>query len=178
MLLPILIPALLFPQVPLAAPATYGQAPDARIPNAVEVAPGIFVHRSAPNAETYAALKAAGIQKVIDVRRDGEPGASMDEEQTRLALLGIAYYRYAVPVAPPKGDYDRFRAILREAKGMRVLVHCGDGNRASALLCGWLILDRQMAPERALEMAHRNGMRRADTEESLKRMLASYGRAS
>lgn len=166
MLLPFLLPALL------------AQAPDSRIPNAVEVAPGVFVHRSAPGPEAYAALKAAGIQKVIDVRRDGEPGANLAEEQSMLAALGIAYYRYAVTVAPPKGDYDRFRAILREAKGMRVLVHCGDGNRASALLCGWLILDRQMAPDRALEIAHRNGMRRADTEDSLKRMLATYGRES
>ncbi len=164
--------------LPLMLPVLIAQAPDARIPNAVEIAPGVFVHHSAPDPAAYAALKAAGIQKVIDVRRDGEPGANVAEEQSQLAALGIAYYRYAVPVAPPKGDYDRFRAILREAKGMRVLVHCGDGNRASALLCGWLILDRQMAPERALEVAHRNGLRRADTEDSLKRMLAGYGRAS
>ncbi len=160
--------------LPLLLPALLLQAPV--IPNTLEVAPGVFVLRGAPDAGTYATLKAAGIQKVIDVRRDGEPGARHSEEMVQLQALGIAYYRYAVPVAPPKADFDRVRQLLQESRGTRILIHCGDGNRASALVCGWLILDRAMAPTRALELAHRGGMGRPDTEEALRRMLLSYGR--
>lgn len=165
MLLPLLIPALLM------------QAPTSPIPNSLEIAPGVFVLKGAPTAETFASLKQAGIQLVIDVRRDGEPGIHHGAEGNQLQMLGIAYYRYAVTPAPPKADFDGVRAILQEHRGTKILIHCGDGNRASALVCSWLILDRNVPPAKAMALAHQGGLRRPDTEEALKHTLAAHGRA-
>ncbi len=160
----------------LLLPVLMIQAPMPAL-DAVEVTPGLFIHRSAPRPGTYEALKVARITHVIDVRRDGEPGMNSDIEMEGLARLGILYSRYTVTVAPPKADFEYFRTILRGLpSGSRVLVHCGDGNRASALVCAWLIMDRGFKPEQATKIAHNAGLRRPDTEAALQKFLSSHGK--
>ena len=162
--LSLLLPVLLL-QAPASAPL-------------LELAPRVYVLKGAPTPATYEALKDAHITFVIDLRRDGEPGANHGAEQAALAALGINYYRYAVGAAPSRADFTRLREILREVPaGTRVMVHCGDGNRASAVVCAWMVMDRQIQVDRALELAHGGGLRRPDTEEALRGYLKAMGRA-
>lgn len=159
----------------LLLPVLLVQAPAA--PPIVELAPRLYVLKGAPNPATYQALVEAHITYVIDLRRDGEPGANQAAECAALAAKGIHYYRYAISAAPPRADFQRLREIIRELPaGARILIHCGDGNRASAVVCAWMVMDRNYQVDQALELAHGGGLRRTDTEEALRGYLKAMGR--
>ncbi len=157
--IPILIPALVL----VASPG---------IPDAVDLSHGVFVLKGAPTSATYAALRAERITHVISLRRDGEPGFDPDGEAAAVQARGVEYVRLAIPKAPSRADLDLFRSILRGLPpGSRVLVHCGDGNRASAAVCAFLVLDKGIQAETALAEAKTNGMRLPETERALRRYL-------
>ena len=161
--LSLLLPVLLM-QAPASAPI-------------LELGPRVYVLKGAPTPATYEALKALHITSVIDLRRDGEPGANHTAEQSALAMMGVDYYRYAIGPTPNRADFTRLREIIRGVpSGTRVLVHCGDGNRASAVVCAWMVMDRQFQVERAMALAHEGGLRRPDTEEALLGYLKAMGR--
>ena len=158
----------------LLLPALMLQAQDSVIPRAVEVRPGVFVLKGLPNEETCVALKKNRITHVVDLRRDGEPSLNCEAESIRMQEAGIHYLRYAINTAPPAGDFDFLRSFLKDLpKGSRVLFHCGDGNRAAAAVCPWLVLDKGVPVEEAIRVAKRAGLQRADTEEALRRSLSS-----
>ena len=77
----------------LLLPALTLQAQDSAIPNSVEVRPGVFVLRGAPNQATCDAMKKEHITHVIDLRRDEEPNLDCESESSRLQELGINYQR-------------------------------------------------------------------------------------
>ncbi|HJU84102.1 MAG TPA: hypothetical protein VJ600_07810 [Holophagaceae bacterium] len=161
--IPLLIPALLL----LAAPG---------VPDALELTPGVYVLEGAPTAATYASLRSAKISYVINLRRDGEPGFDPGEESAALGALGVNYIRLAIGKAPARADLDLFRSILRDLpKNARILVHCGDGNRASAAVCAFLVLDRGMKADTALAEARTSGLRLPETERALRRYLGQEG---
>jgi hypothetical protein len=129
----------------LLLPALVLQVQASAIPSAVEVRSGVFVLRGAPGDETYAGIKTQRITCVIDLRRDGEPNLNCELESSRLQEMGVQYMRYAIGRTPPAGDFDFLRSILRDLpNGARVLIHCNDGNRAAAVACSWLVLDKGM----------------------------------
>ncbi len=162
--LPLLLPALLLMQAPAPAPI-------------LELAPRLYVLKGAPTPATYQALVETHITYVIDLRRDGEPGANQGAECAALGALSINYYRYAVSATPSRADFNRLREIIRELpSGARVLIHCGDGNRASAVVCASLVMDRNLQVDKALALAHNGGLRRPDTEEALRTYLRAMGR--
>lgn len=164
----------------LILPALVAQAPspDAANPPLVEAKSGVFILRGSPGPGTFATLKAMKFGTVIDLRRDGEGGGSAELEQSQLAALGITYIRYTVAPAIPPADLDFLRQLIRDsAKGSRVLVHCDDGNRASAAVCAWLVLDKGMNREEALKRAHEGGLRMPATEAALGRYLEGKGKA-
>ena len=162
----------------LLLPALVLQAQDSAIPGAREVRPGIFVLRGVPGAETCAAIKRQHITHVIDLRRDGEANLNCESEATRMQDMGIQYVRYAVSRTPPAGDFDFLRAFLRDLpKGSKVLIHCGDGNRAAAMVCPWLVLDKGIPVEEALRIAKTAGLQLPETENAVRKYLSSKGRA-
>jgi protein tyrosine phosphatase (PTP) superfamily phosphohydrolase (DUF442 family) len=158
----------------LLLPALVLQAQDSAIPGAVEVRPGMFVLRGVPNEATCAAIKKQHITHVIDLRRDGEANLNCESEASRLQDMGVQYVRYAVSRTPPAGDFEFLRAFLRELpKGSKVLIHCGDGNRAAAMICPWLVLDKGVPIEKALRMAKDAGLQLPETENAMRRYIAS-----
>jgi protein tyrosine phosphatase (PTP) superfamily phosphohydrolase (DUF442 family) len=158
----------------LLLPALVFQAQDSVIPRAVEVRPGVFVLKGLPNEETCVALKKNRFTHVVDLRRDGEPSLNCEAEASRMMDLGIQYLRYAINTAPPAADFDFLRSFLKDLpKGSRVLFHCGDGNRAAAAVCPWMVLDKGVPLEEAIRVAKRAGLQRTDTEEALRRYLSS-----
>lgn len=156
----------------LLLPALVLQAQDSAIPGAVEVRPGVFVLRGVPNEETCAAIKKQHITHVIDLRRDGEPSLNCESEASRLQDLGVQYLRYAVSKTPPVGDFDFLRGFLRDLpRGAKVLLHCSDGNRAAAMICPWLVLDKGVPIEKALRMAKDAGMQLPETENAVRKYI-------
>lgn len=161
----------------LLLPALVLQAESSAIPGAVEVRSGIFVLRGTPNEETCAALKKQRITHVIDLRRDSEPNLNCESEASRMQELGIQYLRYAITKAPPPGDFDFLRTILKGLpQGAKVLLHCNNGNRAAAAVCPWLVLDKGMPLDEAMRIAKVAGLQLPETEEAVRRYLGSKGR--
>jgi protein tyrosine phosphatase (PTP) superfamily phosphohydrolase (DUF442 family) len=162
----------------LLLPALMIQVQAAEIPGAVEVRPGVFVLRGLPSDETCVAIKRFKITHVVDLRRDGEPNLDCESESTRLQELGVQYMRYAVGKTPPAADFEFLRTFLNELpRGSKVLFHCSNGNRAAAVVCPWLVLDKGMSLEEALKVARSAGLKLPETEEAMRSYLRSKGRA-
>ncbi len=162
----------------LLLPALVLQAQDSLIPGAMEVRPGIFVLRGAPDDGTCAAIKKQHVTHVIDLRRDGEPDLNCQSEAVRMQDLGVQYLRYAIGKTPPAGDFDFLRTILRDLpRGAKVLLHCSNGNRAAAAICPWLVLDKGMPMEEALRIAKLAGLKLPETEAAVRSYIGSKGRA-
>jgi protein tyrosine phosphatase (PTP) superfamily phosphohydrolase (DUF442 family) len=156
----------------LLLPALVLQAQESAIPGTVEVRPGVFVHRGVPDEGTFIAIKKQKVTHVIDLRRDGEHGLNCEAEASRLQDMGVQYIRYAITRTPPAGDFDFLRSFLRELpRGSKVLIHCNDGNRASAVVCTWLVLDKGMPLEEAIKLSRMAGLQFPETEQALRRYL-------
>jgi protein tyrosine phosphatase (PTP) superfamily phosphohydrolase (DUF442 family) len=157
------LPALVLAAGGLAAPT---------VPDAVQVHPRIWVLKIAPTPETFAALKPAGITHVINVRRDGEPGFDPQAEYAAVAASEIAYIRLAMGRSPSKDDLDLFRTVVSGLpSGARILVHCGNGNRAAAATCAFLVMDAGMARQKALAASREAGLAAPETEKALETYL-------
>ena len=162
----------------LLLPTLVFQAQGSAIPGAVEVRSGVFVLRGVPDQETCAAIKKQHITHVIDLRRDGEPSLNCESESLRMQDLGVQYIRYAIGKTPPAGDFDFLRTFLKELpRGSKVLLHCSNGNRAAAVVCPWLVLDKGMPLEEALRIAKVGGLQLPETEDAVRRYIHSKGRA-
>ena len=162
----------------LLLPALVLQAQDSAIPGAVEVRSGVFVLKGIPGDETFSAMKIQRITHVIDLRRDGEPHLNTELESSRLQDMGIQYMRYAISRTPPAGDFDFLRTFLRDLpRGAKVMIHCNDGNRAAAVACTWLVLDKGMPLEEAMRISKNAGLKFPETEEAMRHYLGSKGRA-
>lgn len=160
----------------LLLPALVLTATESAIPGTVEVRSGVFVLRGAPNEETCVAMKNQHITQVIDLRRDGDPDLNTEWESSRLHGIGIQYMRYAINTKPPADDFDFLRRFIKELpKGARVLIHCGDGNRAAAVACTWLVMDKGMPLEEALRITKAAGLKRPETEEAVRRYIGQKG---
>ncbi|HLO68767.1 MAG TPA: hypothetical protein VK188_17205 [Holophaga sp.] len=152
-------------------------APATPTPDPIHLKGGLYVLRGVPDAATLQELRVHRFTHVLDLRQDGEDERQMAQESAALAELGIQYLRYAIPVAPPAADFDFLRQILRTLpQGARVLVHCGDGNRASAAVCVHLILDLGMKSEKATALAHDGGLSHPETLKALAAYLAAHAR--
>jgi uncharacterized protein (TIGR01244 family) len=85
-----------------------------------------------PSEEDIAALKAAGVTKIINLRRPGEPNQPLDPdaEGKVVAAAGMAYLH--VPVDPKNLDPSSAAAVTKaiEEAGGSVYIHCAAGGRA------------------------------------------------
>jgi protein tyrosine phosphatase (PTP) superfamily phosphohydrolase (DUF442 family) len=152
------------------------QAQDSAIPGAVEVRPGVFVLRGVPDDTTFAAIKKQHVTHVIDLRCDDEPNLTAQAESLRMQEASVQYIRYAIGTKPPAGDFDFLRAYIRDLpRGARVLIHCGDGNRASAVACVWLVMDKGMPLEEALRITKAAGLQLPETENAVRQYVGRKG---
>ena len=157
----------------LLIPAFVLAAPSPGFPGAMEVRPGTFVLNGPMTPAVIEAMKKAKITHVINLREDGEPGFDATEECSAFSETGITYCRVALGRAPTKDDFDLFRMVRKDIPmNARVLIHCGNGNRAAAAACAWMVLDANMESEEAIALARLAGMVRPETEKALRRYLA------
>ncbi|MBX9605636.1 MAG: protein tyrosine phosphatase family protein [Gammaproteobacteria bacterium] len=87
-----------------------------------------------PTREQFPAIRAAGVEAVINLAPVTDPGALADEGDV-VRGLGMGYRH--IPVDwdhPPAADVETFLATMAQFAGKRVLVHCYAGSRASAFV--------------------------------------------
>lgn len=87
-----------------------------------------------PTREQFPAIRAAGIEAIINLAPVTDP-ASLADEQQIVEGLGIPYTH--IPVDwdhPGAADFARFLAAMESYQGKRILVHCYAGSRASAFV--------------------------------------------
>jgi len=130
----------------------------AGIPNAAEPVPGLLTGGQ-PAPGHLAALKAAGILAVIDMRDPMEPRPYRAPDA--VVAAGLAYH--SLPVTHDPGGDDTLAAVRRVVgellgKGP-VFAHCGSGNRTGAALIPYLMLDKGMSEEDAVMEAMKMGTR-------------------
>ena len=114
-----------------------------------------------PEASAWSTLSAQGVTTVINLRPQGEMGER--DEASEVTRAGMVYRQ--IPVADA-GDITEAKArelwtLLQQNKG-DVLVHCSSGNRVGALLAVGAATAGGMAPEAALDLGRRAGLRAAE----------------
>jgi uncharacterized protein (TIGR01244 family) len=149
-------------------PQTFG------IPGAAFPAPGILI-AGQPSGEQIQLLAEEGnYHTVIDLREPGESRGFDEPEAVREG--GMVYLN--VPVAPASLDQaaiDRFLAAMGHAQ-RPLLVHCGTGGRAAALLYAWLVLERKEPTARALETARAAGLTSPELASKVQKLVAERQR--
>lgn len=131
----------------------------AGVTNANQATPTVLTGGQ-PNAHHFRALKAAGVEVVLDIRDPMEPRGF--DEQALLAELGLDYTNIVVTDAHLNDTtLDAITDVMRKNEGRSTLVHCASGNRVGGALIPWLILDQGMTEEEATMAAMRMGLRGA-----------------
>jgi protein tyrosine phosphatase (PTP) superfamily phosphohydrolase (DUF442 family) len=136
----------------------------AGLPNACEPLAGV-VTGGQPTAEHIHALKGAGCEVVLDVRDPMEPRPL--DEPAAVRAAGMEYLNIPISGAHLTDEtLAHVRDTVSNLVGDRMLfVHCGSGNRVGAAVIPYLMLDREMGEEEAVETAMRIGLRSAELME-------------
>ena len=135
----------------------------AGLPNASEPIPG-WVTGGQPTAEHIAALRAAGCQVILDNRDPMEPRPF--DEAAAVRAAGMEYVN--IPITHGAVTVDTMRQMhdaLKTLEGKKALLHCSSGNRTASALIPYLILDKKMEEEAAVDVAMKMGLRSAELME-------------
>jgi len=133
------------------------------LPNAAEPVSG-WITGGQPTEPQLKAFKAAGGQVVLDNRDPMEP-RPFDEPAT-VRAAGLEYI--SVPIvhgAVTTDTMKQMHQMLKRLEGKQALVHCSSGNRTSAALIPYLMIDKQMEQEDAVDLAMSIGLRSAEIME-------------
>jgi len=160
--------------IALAAPAARAEQADRMGPkfgiaNASFPAPGVMA-AGQPTGEQLQLLAEDGYKTVIDLRPADEPHGF--DEVTATRENGLAYVN--IPVTPATLDQatlDRFLDAMHKAK-RPVIVHCSTANRVGALFYAWLVLEKKVTPEKALEQAKAIGLHHPELTEKVQKLVA------
>src|SRR6266540_1095323 len=135
----------------------------AGLPNLAEPVPG-WATGGQPTEQQLRAFKAAGGQVVVDNRDPMEP-RPFDEPATvradGLEYISVPIVHGAVTTATMKQMHN----TLRKLEGRRALLHCSSGNRTSAALIPYLMIDKKMEQDDAVDLAMSIGLRSAELME-------------
>jgi len=135
----------------------------AAVPNASEPIAGI-VTGGQPSAAHLTALRAAGCEIVLDNRDPMEPRTF--DEPAAVRAAGMEYVN--IPIVHGAVTVDtmqQMHAAVKKLAGRKALLHCSSGNRTAAALIPYLILDKKMDEEAAVELAMTMGLRSAELME-------------
>jgi protein tyrosine phosphatase (PTP) superfamily phosphohydrolase (DUF442 family) len=135
----------------------------AGLPNASEPIPG-WVTGGQPTADHVTALHGAGCEVILDNRDPMEP-RPFDEPAT-VRAAGMEYVN--VPIthgAVTVATMQQMHETVRKLAGKKALLHCSSGNRTAAALIPYLVIDKRMEEEAAVETAMRMGLRSAELME-------------
>jgi protein tyrosine phosphatase (PTP) superfamily phosphohydrolase (DUF442 family) len=118
------------------------------------------IYRGAqPKGEAWHKLAAMGVQTVIDLRREGEQGHSLEAERKAVEAAGMRYV--SVPmngiVAPRHEDVDKVLALMNS--GQRVFIHCREGrDRTGTVVACYRIAHDRWSNHKALKEANDRGL--------------------
>jgi len=117
-----------------------------------------------PTEQQIEAFKAAGGQVVLDNRDPMEP-RPFDEPAT-VRAAGLEYI--TVPIvhgAVTTDTMKQMHQMLKKLEGRKVLLHCSSGNRTAAALIPYLMIDKKLEQEDAVDLAMSIGLRSAELME-------------
>lgn len=117
-----------------------------------------------PTEQQLKAFKAAGGEVVVDNRDPMEPRPFDEPAVTR--ALGLEYI--SVPIvhgAVTVETMKQMHEMLKKLAGKKALLHCSSGNRTSAALIPYLMIDKKMEQDDAVDVAMRGGLRSAELME-------------
>jgi len=135
----------------------------AGLPNAAEPVPG-WVTGGQPSEQQIKAFKAAGGQVVLDNRDPMEP-RPFDEPAT-VRATGLEYISLPIVHGAVTTDtMKQMHQVLKKLEGRRALLHCSSGNRTSAALIPYLMIDKKMEQDDAVDLAMSIGLRSAELME-------------
>jgi protein tyrosine phosphatase (PTP) superfamily phosphohydrolase (DUF442 family) len=133
------------------------------LPNAAEPVPG-WITGGQPTEQHLKAFKAAGGEVVLDNRDPMEPRPFDEPAVVRAA--GLEYHSLPIVHGAVTPDtMESMHEMLRRLSGRKALLHCSSGNRTSAALIPYLMVDKGMTEEGAVEVAMRGGLRSAELME-------------
>jgi len=135
----------------------------AGLPNAAEPVPG-WITGGQPTEQQLKAFKAAGGEVVLD-NRDPMEQRGFDEPAV-VRAAGLEYI--SLPIVHGAATLETMKKMheaLKKLTGKKVLLHCSSGNRTSAALIPYLMIDEKMEEESALDTAMKGGLRSAELME-------------
>lgn len=133
------------------------------LPNAAEPLPG-WVTGGQPTAEQLTAFKAAGGEVVLDNRDPMEPRPL--DEPAAVRAAGMEYV--SLPIVHGAVTLDTMKQMhdaLKKLAGRKALLHCSSGNRTAAAMIPYLMLDKGMDQDKAVEKAMQMGLRSSELME-------------
>ncbi len=135
----------------------------AGLPNLAEPVPG-WATGGQPTEQQLKAFKAAGGQVVVDNRDPMEP-RPFDEPATvhaaGLEYISLPIVHGAVTTEIMKSMYQ----TLKRLEGKKALLHCSSGNRTAAALIPYMMIEKKMEQEDAVDFAMSIGLRSAELME-------------
>ena len=132
----------------------------AGVPNATDPFPNL-VTGGQPGVTHLKALKAAGVEIVLDIRDPMEPRPF--DEAVEVRALGMEYVNVPVTaVSLDDATMERILSVVRGNANRSMLFHCASGNRVGGALLPLLIADRGLSQDDAIAAAMRVGLRGAE----------------
>src|SRR5437016_9989268 len=135
----------------------------AGLPNAAEPVSG-WITGGQPTEQQLKAFKTAGGQVVLDNRDPMEPRPF--DEPTAVRAAGLEYI--SLPIIHGAVTTDTMKQMytaVKKLEGRKALLHCSSGNRTSAALIPYLMIDKTMEQDDAVDTAMRGGLRSAELME-------------
>lgn len=135
----------------------------AGLPNAAEPFLG-WITGGQPTEQQLKAFKAAGGEVVLDNRDPMEPRPFDEPAVVRAA--GLEYLNLPiVHGAVTKDTMKQMHEVAKRLAGRKALMHCSSGNRTAAGLMPYLMLEKRLGEEQAVEKAMQMGLRSAELME-------------
>ncbi len=135
----------------------------AGLPNAAEPVSG-WITGGQPTEQQIKAFKTAGGQVVVDNRDPMEP-RPFDEPAT-VRAAGLEYISLPIVHGTVTTEtMEQMHQVLKRLEGKKALLHCSSGNRTSAALIPYLMIDKKMEQEDAVDLAMSIGLRSAELME-------------
>jgi len=135
----------------------------AGLPNAAEPVTG-WITGGQPTEQQLKAFKAAGGEVVLDNRDPMEPRPF--DEPAVARTNGLEYVNLPIVHGAVTADtMKQMHATLKKLEGRNALLHCSSGNRTSAALIPYLMIDKKMEQDDAVDVAMRGGLRSSELME-------------
>ncbi len=132
----------------------------AGLPNAAEPVSG-WITGGQPTEQQIKSFKAAGGEVVVDNRDPMEP-RPFDEPAT-VRAAGLEYI--TLPIvhgAVTTATMKQMHETLKRLEGKKALLHCSSGNRTAAAMIAYLMTEKRMEEDDAVDLAMRSGLRSAE----------------